>query len=162
MIFKILLGIHEKDKGKIFVKGMDFDIYKDDIFNLFGYLPQDNIFDFHQNIYNNLYYFARLRNLDDKSSKSKILKWSNIFDINNQLHKKINDLSFFEKRKIAFIRLLLTDPKILLLDNPTFGMSKDNKEKIWSIINELKLNKTVLFISEDITEIESYSDRVLI
>ena len=162
MIFKILLGIHEKDKGKIFVEGMDYDVYKNDIFDLFGYLPQENIFDFHQNVYNNLYYFSRLRNLDNKSSKDNILKWSNLFDINKELHKNFNDLSFFAKRKIAFIRLLLTNPKILLLDNPTFGMSKNNKEKMWSIINKLKLNKTILFISEDIREIESYSDRLLV
>ena len=162
MIFKILLGIHEKDKGKIFVKGMDFDVYKNDIFNLFGYLPQENIFDQHQSVYNNLYYFARLRDLDDNNSRSNILKWSNFFDIKNELYKNFNSLSFFAKRKIAFIRLLLTNPKILLLDNPTFGMSKNNKEKIWSIINELKLNKTILFISEDIREIESYSDRLLV
>ena len=162
MIFKILLGIHEKDKGKIFVKGMDFDVYKNDIFNLFGYLPQENIFDQHQSVYNNLYYFARLRDLDDNNSRSNILKWSNFFDIKNELYENFNSLSFFAKRKIAFIRLLLTNPKILLLDNPTFGMSKNNKEKIWSIINKIKVNKTILFISEDYEEIESYADRILV
>lgn len=161
-IFKILMNTFSKDKGKIFVGGMDYDTNKNEILNLLGYLPQENVFDNYLNVYNNLYYFGRLKDLDHKKCQNNILKWSERFNVKNELYKNISDISFYKKRKLSFVRLLLAEPKILLLDNPTIGMNRINQSKIWSIINELKRDKTILFISDNNYEIESYSDRILI
>ncbi|MAR15007.1 MAG: hypothetical protein CMG21_00920, partial [Candidatus Marinimicrobia bacterium] len=49
-LFKILMGIVDRDKGNIFVNGMNYDLRKDNIRSMIGYLPQENIFDKDLNI----------------------------------------------------------------------------------------------------------------
>ena len=161
-LFKILMNMVSIDKGSIFVKGMNYETRKNDILALIGYMPQENNFDENLNINDNLYYHGLYRNISYKKIERKILKWSEILNFRKYLNKYPNQISFEVLRKISFFRSILNDSPILLLDNPTFGMNYYEKRKIWDIINEIKANKTIICISQDFDEVESYADRTII
>ena len=59
-LFKILMGLIQKDKGKIFVNGMDYDLRKTEILPLIGYMPQEDSFDYDLNIFDNLFHESAL------------------------------------------------------------------------------------------------------
>ena len=65
------MGIVNRDKGSIFVDGMNYDSRKDKIRSMIGYLPQENIFDKDLNILENLYFSSKSQKM--KSSKTFIL-----------------------------------------------------------------------------------------
>ncbi|MDF4804285.1 ATP-binding cassette domain-containing protein, partial [Vibrio parahaemolyticus] len=64
-------------------------------------------------------------------------------------------LSGGEKRRIGIARALLRDAPILLLDEPTEGLDKRTEQKVMALFNEYFANKTVVFITHRLIELES-------
>ena len=145
-LFKILMGIVNRDKGNIFVNGMNYDKRKDEIRSIIGYMPQNNIFDNQLNVLENLYFYGQLRGMDLELIKKESFHWADVFGFKKYLYKLPNKIPFEYLRKISIARVLLGDPKILLLDNHTSGMNFLTKNSIWEIINEIKKDKTILCI----------------
>ena len=74
-LLNILMGFVDKDKGQIFVDGMDYDIRKNEILSNIGYMPQKNIFDKNLNVYENLSFYSELHGLKKIDIKEKISYW---------------------------------------------------------------------------------------
>ena len=161
-LFKILMGIVDRDKGNIFVNGMNYDLRKDNIRSMIGYLSQENIFDKDLNILENLYFYSELRGMNLSLVKKEIFRWADAFGFKDFLYLLPNQIPFEYLRKISIARALLNDPEILLLDNPTSGMNFLDRNMIWEVINELKINKSILCITQNFEETQFYSDRVVI
>jgi len=161
-LFKILMGIVNRDKGSIFVDGMNYDSRKDKIRSMIGYLPQENIFDKDLNILENLYFYGEFKGMDLSLVKKEVFRWADIFGFKEFLYTSPNHIPFEYLRKISIARVLLNNPEILLLDNPTSGMNFLDRNIIWEVINELKINKSILCITQNFEEPQFYSDRVII
>ena len=161
-LFKILMGIVNRDKGNIFVDGMNYDNRKDQIRSMIGYLPQENIFDKDLNILENLYFYGECKGMDLSLVKKEVFRWADIFGFKEFLYTFPNHIPFEYLRKISIARVLLNNPEILLLDNPTSGMNFLDRNIIWEVINELKINKSILSITQNFEEPQFYSDRVII
>ena len=58
--------------------------------------------------------------------------------------------------------LFINSPEILLLDQPTLEMDQVNKIKAWELLDKIGQNKTILFVSQDLSEVEKYADRISI
>ena len=161
-LFKILMGFIEKDKGSIFIDGMNYDKRKEESLSMISYLEQENIFDKNLSILQNLYFYGELKGMDLSFLEKEVLRWAEILNFRQYLNIFPYEISFQTLRKISLARCLLTNPQILLLDNPTLGMNFFDKKIFWQIINEYKKDKSVLCISQDFEETELYSDRVVI
>jgi ABC-2 type transport system ATP-binding protein len=77
-------------------------------------------------------------------------------------NKKTGQLSKGYKQRVGLAAALLHDPKILILDEPTTGLDPNQIVEIRQLIKELGKNKTVLFSSHILQEVESVCDRVII
>ena len=161
-LFKILMGLSDKDKGKIFINGMNYDQRQKDILSIIGYMPKEDIFDSNLNVFENLFLYARLQGLSTDEAKNNILKWSEKLDFKNHINSNIGNLSSSIIKKISFARALVNEPEFLLLDNPTVGMDAHDTNIFFSIINRIKIDKTILFASDNFDEAENYSDRIII
>tara|TARA_B100000945_G_scaffold63359_1_gene47339 strand:- start:419 stop:1336 length:918 start_codon:yes stop_codon:yes gene_type:complete len=160
-LFKILMGFIDKDKGQIFVDGMDYDIRKDEILSKIGYVPQNNIFDNDLNIYENLFLHAELCGLNNVKIKEKILYWANRLNFNQNLKDSIDSTSNSVLKKVAFAKALIQNPDILLIDDLTSSMDYYDRNIIFEIIQEIRASKSILFISQDFSIAELYSDRII-
>tara|TARA_B100001750_G_C15413599_1_gene549083 strand:- start:220 stop:1137 length:918 start_codon:yes stop_codon:yes gene_type:complete len=161
-LFKILMGLIQKDKGKIFVNGMDYDLRKTEILPLIGYMPQEDSFDYDLNIFDNLSFYAQLNGLNKNNAKKNIFQWADKFDLRKYLKSNIKDISKGVLKKISFIRALIHNPDFLLLDNPTSEMDLYDRNNFFDIINQIKKDKTILIISNNFKEAELHSDRIII
>ena len=161
-LFKILMGLIQKDKGKIFVNGMDYDLRKTEILPLIGYMPQKDSFDYDLNVFDNLSFYAQLNGLNKNDAKKNIFQWSDKLNLRKYLKYHIKDISKGILKKISFIRALIHNPEFLLLDNPTSEMDAYDRDKFFDIINQIKKDKTILIISNNFRETEIHSDRIII
>ncbi len=83
-------------------------------------------------------------------SREEMLRYANRFGITHLLSRHPYDLSFGEKQRVALIKALLTDPRILLLDEPTKSLDMVNKQILMDILLELKQEMTIVMVTHDI------------
>ena len=161
-ILKLLVGIVEKDAGIAYINGKDIHTRSKEIRSITGYMSQNIDLDDELSILENLIINGRLHGLDHKTAKENSINYlEHLGSIDLvKLHPK--DLSYGQKRKIMFIRSILHNPEVLLLDEPTKGLDPHSRNKIWDIINKFIPRKTILFSTQNLEEAEKYADRIAI
>ncbi|WP_291649695.1 ABC transporter ATP-binding protein [Clostridium sp.] len=84
-------------------------------------------------------------------------------DLEVELDKKIEELSLGNKKKVAIVQALLSNPKIVILDEPTNGLDPLIQQKIFNILlKEKAKGKTIFLSSHNLSEIEKFCDRVAV
>ena len=78
------------------------------------------------------------------------------------LNKKAGKLSGGYQRRLSIAMALITDPKILFLDEPTLGLDVMARRKLWEVIKEQKSKRTVFLTTHYLEEVENLTDRVAI
>lgn len=87
--------------------------------------------------------------------ESRVIEVANLFDISNLLDKNIIDITNSERQKLILALSYIHEPKVLLLDNPFIMMSKNDKEKMISVLEKINKEKnvTILLTSNDLEEV---------
>ena len=153
---KSICNICKVYRGKVLVMGKPLDKYKSgELFekNL-AMLPQDP-----QSL------FVKKTVLDDLKEMSKdkdaIDKVSKICEIEDLLSRHPYDLSGGEQQRAALAKVMLTEPKVLLLDEPTKGIDAFFKQKLAAVLKELqKQGLTIVMVSHDVEFCAAYADIV--
>ncbi|MBR3818129.1 MAG: ABC transporter ATP-binding protein [Clostridia bacterium] len=153
---KAICGICKPYRGKIKVFGKPVNKFKSgELFrNCISMLPQDP-----------KSLFVKNKVIDDLAEmtkkKNKITEIAETCQITELLENHPYDLSGGEQQRAALAKVLLTEPKILLLDEPTKGMDSFFKETFASILQKLKEQGiTILMVSHDVEFCAKYADRV--
>lgn len=95
-----------------------------------------------------------------KNDAALIKKWNNIFDL--PLDQLSQEYSTGMKKKLALMGVLLQDREILLLDEPFNGVDLESNEKIMSILQKLKHEKTILVSSHILSTLSEISDHIYV
>lgn len=159
-LLKNLAGIRTFYSGKIEIENKNIKKYKGNSLykNLIAYLPQDPLTLFlKRTVGEDLEYYVKSLDLD-KDLLNRLIKK---FRIENLLEMSPYDLSGGELQKYAFTKILLSKPKILLLDEPTKGMDFSLREELKKILLALqKEGATIIIATHDLEFIASIADRV--
>ena len=161
-LLKILIGFIKKDRGQIFVDGLDYDIRNEEIIKKIGYVSENDIFDTDLTVHENLTFSAELNNCNPVKIQEKINYWSNRLEFSRKLNLKIEKLNNSTLRKISFARTLIHNPEVILFDDFTSSMDLYNQSLIFEIIKEIKNDKSILFVTNDLSLPELFSDRIII
>ena len=161
-LLKILCGMLEKDLGTAYINGMDISTRGSDTRSITGYMPQMIDLDPEMTVLENITLFGELHGLNSIRAKECAINWANKFEIKKHLHKFHSDLCYGHQRLILFIRAVIHDPEILLLDEPTTGMDPHNRTKIWNTLDRMHRKKTILFVTQNFTEAERWAERIAI
>lgn len=123
-----------------------------------GYLPSEvNYYD-DMKVVDLLKYSAKFY---QKDCSKRIRELSEIFELDN--HKRIDALSFGNKKKLAIIQALLHEPRLLILDEPTGGLDPLMQNKFFEVLkSENKKGTTIFFSSHILSEVQKICDRVAI
>ena len=161
-ILKLLVGLVEKDAGIAYINGKDIKNRSKEVRSLTGYMPQNIDLDEDLNVIENLIISGRLHGLSPKIAKNNSIHYLEDFGILHLAKLNPKDISYGDKRKIMFIRSVVHNPEVVLLDEPTKGLDPLSKNKIWDIIDKFKPRKTILFSTQNLEEAEKYADRIAI
>ena len=171
---RAIFGLDKYEKGKILIEGQEKKIVetKDAINNGIGLVPEDRKrggvflnFSIRENI--SISYLDRLSicgyilEKNEKKLVSKYIKQLDIKPGNSEV--KVLNMSGGNQQKVAIAKWLATNPKILIMDEPTRGIDIGAKSEIYHLIRDLaKQGKGIIIISSELPEILSLSDRILV
>ncbi|WP_099189436.1 metal ABC transporter ATP-binding protein [Tepidibacter mesophilus] len=157
-LLKVLLGIIEPTSGSISLK---------DNMSI-GYVPQFTSFDRNFPItVLDVILMGKLSNrikLFKRYSKAEIDRARNIMDKLDILKfekRQIGQLSGGQLQKVLIARALMTNPEILVLDEPTASLDFKAKTEIYEMLSKIKEEKTIIIVTHDMEEVVSYTDRVV-
>ena len=165
-IAKVICGLVKPKTGQIIINNKILYCSKNNI-NLpphlrnIGMVFQEPRLFSHMSVKNNLLYGQRRNALFDQKKFNKIIK---ILGIEKILDRNIFNLSGGEAQRISIGRALLSEPKILILDEPLTGLDTPRQNKIMKIIKEInkKMAVPILFISHSIDEIIFIAEKIII
>ena len=158
-IIKILCGLTKKTGGKVIVYGYNLDKDLDKIKEIINLSPQETAVANNLTVRENLCFFA---NVYHKENEQYIDELVETFGLSNVLEQNAKTLSGGYKRRLSIAIALISQPKILFLDEPTLGLDVFARRELWQIINKLKNNVTIILTSHYLEEIENLCDRVAI
>jgi len=157
---KMITGYLESDAGNIEVCGIPVKDNSIETNKKIGYLPEANPLYPEMYVREYLQFIANVHQI--KNSKQVIEDVIKTVGLTPESNKKIGQLSKGYKQRVGLAAALVHDPEVLILDEPTSGLDPNQIVEIREVIKKLGKNKTVLFSSHIMQEVEAICDRVII
>lgn len=158
---KIVTGYLQADSGNVMVNGIDVNTNSLESKKQIGYLPEGNPLYYEMYVREYLGFIAGLHNIKT-GAKGKIEEVIDLVGLRSESNKKTGQLSKGYKQRVGLAAALIHNPEVLILDEPTSGLDPNQIIEIRQVIKDLGKNKTVLFSSHILQEVESICDRVII
>lgn len=159
---KMMSGLTRPTSGNI--KVFDYDIYKDinKIKSIIGVSPQESAIANNLTVKENIELMASLYFKDKIKIKDNIELVINNLGLENYINRRAKTLSGGYKRRLSIAMALVTNPRILFLDEPTLGLDVINRHELWNVINNLKGKVTIILTSHYMEEISALVDDIAI
>ena len=126
-----------------------------------GYLPENNPLYLDMYVREYLEFMAGLHKLGKITAK-RIEEMIEVTGLKLESKKKVGQLSRGYRQRVGLAQAMLHDPEVLILDEPTSGLDPNQLVEIRSLIKQLGQNKTVIFSSHIMQEVQAVADRVII
>jgi len=159
---RILTGFLAPTEGTVTVKGHSIDDGMLEIKKLIGYLPESAPVYQDMLVYDYLQYVADIREMPRESREGRIREIVGICGLDSVMHRSIHELSKGYKKRVGLAHAMMSDPEILILDEPTTGLDPNQIVEIRDIIKKIGREKTVILSTHILSEVEATCDRVVI
>jgi len=158
---KIVTGYVKADSGNVIVNGIDVNTNSREAKKQIGYLPEGNPLYHEMYVREYLNFIAEIHQIKT-NRKKRIEEVIDITGLRIESNKKTGQLSKGYKQRVGLAAALIHNPGVLILDEPTSGLDPNQIVEIRQVIKNLGKDKTVLFSSHILQEVESICDRVVI
>lgn len=158
----MLLGLTEVDSGSVKVCGIDTTRHPLEVKRKVGYLPEDVGFYNDYTGLQNLLYVARLNNIPLEQAQKTALRTLAEVGLEEEMEKKVASYSRGMRQRLGLADVLIKNPEVIILDEPTLGLDPEGVKKFLQLIVELSRKKgiTVLFSSHHLHQVQQLCDRV--
>jgi ABC-2 type transport system ATP-binding protein len=157
---KIITGYLAQDGGEAFVSNISVTKEPLTTKKKIGYLPEANALYYDMYVREYLGFISEVHKIGNR--QSAIGKVIETVGLTPESKKKIGQLSKGYKQRVGLAAALIHDPEVLILDEPTSGLDPNQIVEIREVIRQQGKNKTVLFSSHILQEVEAICDRVII
>lgn len=155
---RTLLSLIYPTSGSAKIFGKDVVKFGPEIKNEIGYLPSEVFYYDNMRVIDLLKYSASFYKKDCSKRITYLSETMNL-----DLGKKIDDLSFGNKKKVGIVQGLLHEPKLIILDEPTGGLDPLMQQKFFDLLEEEnRKGATIFFSSHILSEVQKLCDRVAI
>ena len=161
-LLKLLSGFENPNYGQVFLHGLDMNKRRNETRKLIGYVPYENDLDPWLTLEENILFNAELFNVKSNIAKKRIRKYSTLLGFYDQLTQTAFKVSGGIHKKTMLVRSLIHNPDILILDEPTGYMDAESIRLTWDLIKDFRGNKSIIYVSNSLTEIEQAHDRILV
>jgi ABC-2 type transport system ATP-binding protein len=159
---KIITGLIQADGGKVEICGLDILKAPLEAKRKTGYLAEQNPLYPDMYVYEFLEFMGRLNGLHGKFLKERIEHMIASTGLTPERHKKIGALSKGYKQRVGLAQAMLHEPEVLILDEPTSGLDPNQMLEIRKLIREYGKQKTLIFSSHILPEVQAIADRIVI
>lgn len=127
-----------------------------------GISPQDTAVAENLTVRENLEFIAKVYGFDKAKVKARTAEMLSLFKMSEVEHSRAKTLSGGWKRKLSIAMALISEPKVLFLDEPTLGLDVLARRELWKAIEALKGKITIILTTHYMEEAEQLSDRIAI
>ncbi len=157
---KIITGYLQASAGSAFVCGMNVSQKPLETKKRIGYLPEQNALYYDMYVKEYLAFISEVHQL--KARQNAIDKAIATVGLTLESKKKVGQLSKGYKQRVGLAAAIIHEPEVLILDEPTSGLDPNQIIEIREVIKQQGADKTVLFSSHILQEVEAICDRVII
>ena len=151
ILTKIIKGILKVNKGKILINRK----------NAIGYAPQKVVF-LRRNVFDNIAFPLRVRGESEFHVKKKVNFLLKEFDVFDKRFLSARSLSAGNAQYISFIRAIIDDPEVLILDEPCSNLDEVYRKKVELYLKKNKKKKKIIMITHDFLQAKRLGDQILI
>ena len=158
----MLLGLTEPTSGSATIYDLDCTRQPIEVKKFVGYLPDNAGFYGDMTGEENLLFTARLNSLDKTVAKDRAKALLDRVGLKDEADKKVGAYSRGMRQRLAIADILVKDPKVIILDEPTLGIDPEGMRDLLALIRDLseKDGRTVLISSHQLHQIQQICDRV--
>jgi lipooligosaccharide transport system ATP-binding protein len=150
-------------EGSLSVLGMDPRTSGPDIRARLGVVPQEDNLDLELSVRDNLYLYGRYFDVPKRDLASRIDGLLEFAQLSERRDSKVDDLSGGLKRRLTIARALVSEPEIVILDEPTTGLDPQARHLLWDRLYRLKQQGVTLLVTTHyMDEAEQLCDRLVV
>ncbi|MBE6672372.1 MAG: ABC transporter ATP-binding protein [Ruminococcaceae bacterium] len=157
---KMLTCLTKPTSGDAMVGGYCIHKEPKQVKRLIGVSPQETAVAPNLSVKENLELICGIYGFSKEKTKQKVKELSSRFVLDTVLHKKAGILSGGFKRRVSISMALISEPKILFLDEPTLGLDVIARHDLWDLIRSLKGKATMILTTHYLEEACALSDRI--
>ncbi|RHX90102.1 ABC transporter ATP-binding protein [Leptospira stimsonii] len=159
---RLLTGYLLPTSGSIRFDGRDFLENKIEIQKQIGYLPESSPIYFDLTVFEYLSFLASAKGIEKNFLKNKVEIAVELLSLKEVLYRPISFLSKGFKQRVSLAGSIIQDPEYIILDEPSGGLDPLQIGELKSLIRTLGKNKTILFSSHVLQEVEEICDHILV
>lgn len=162
-VLKLLVGFYKPTKGKIFYSKRNINEDMKNIRKIFGFATEDGSFYYTLTVYENLFHFGSLYNIKKKILKERIEKLLKLVGLENARNTSAKNLSMGMKKRLDVAISLITNPKVLIMDEPTADLDPLLRRDMMRLIKKINQRGTTIILTTQILgEMENLCDKIAI
>lgn len=158
---KIITGFLSDFEGTVLVNGLDVRSNALEVKKHIGYLPEHNPLYTEMYVREYLTFIAKMYGLG-KETENAVDKVIEEIGLTKEQHKKIGMLSKGYRQRVGLASVLIHDPEVLILDEPTTGLDPNQLMEIRGLIEKVGKSKTVLLSTHIMQEVEAICNKVIV
>ncbi len=160
-LLKILAGLIAPDAGKVLIDGEDITDTPAHLRHMV-YLPQEALLFPHLDVCENIAFGLRVRKKPNRVITDEVRKMLNQIGLSDKIHSRPHELSGGERRRVSFGRSLITQPAVLLLDEPFENLDPETRTDMQKLYRKLSVDYhiTSVFVTHNLKEAIVMGDRI--
>ena len=159
-LMRTITGAYQYHSGSVKVCGMEVKDFPQETAAKIGYLPEHNALYDDMYVQEYLLYTAGLKKVKNAHERTETLIQE--VGLTPERHKKIGALSKGYRQRVGIAQALMSDPQVLILDEPTTGLDPNQLEEIRSLIRRVGQNRTVLLSTHIMQEVKEMCTRAVV
>lgn len=160
---RMIGGVSSRTGGELTIMGLDPASQGPEVRAHLGVVPQQDNLDEEIRVWENLYVYGRYFGLPKRYLMPRIEELLDFAQLTEKRNEKVTALSGGMKRRLTIARSLVSEPKILLLDEPTTGLDPQARHILWDRLFRLKeQGVTLILTTHFMDEAEQLSDRLIV
>jgi len=161
-LISILVGILRADSGRVRANVSDVGTLGDEFLADLGYMPQYPIFYRDFTVGDFLLYMGALKNLPPALARSRAAELLDTVNLSDARNKKIGALSGGMRQRLGIAQAMLSDPKVLVLDEPTAGLDPGERIRFRNLISRFAPGRTILLATHIVPDVECIATEILL
>lgn len=159
---RMLTGLSAVTEGEAVVMGHSVKTDLQEVKKITNISPQETAVAGHLTVKENLAFIGKIYGLTQEQTQKNIESVFQTLHLDEVQNQKAKTLSGGWQRRLSIAMALITDPKIIFLDEPTLGLDVLSRRELWKIISALKGKVTIILTTHYLDEVEALCDRIAI
>ena len=161
-LMNVMAGIEIPNYGTVYIDGLDLTKRRAEIRKEIGFIPMQVDLESGMTLEENIHFIASLYSLNKNTIQNRLQHFSEELNIEDSLQDYPGNVSTGIQKKFMLLRVLVLDSSVIFLDEPTAFMDPESARQIWAILKCLQPEKTIVYTSQNLKEVEQNHDRILV